>query len=143
MTNKKSDYLKYWKLIKRYVKLKYNLTEPKLDMLLFLYSESYFTLKRINEFNKMGLSGIHIFNELRDDGWIEKIKKGYNGRMVFNLSNNAVRTISKIYNILDGVVTMRTRPASNPMLDDTNKKKYEAMIKEMNDFILQQQRLVP
>ena len=63
--------------------------------------------------------------------------------MVFNLSNNAVRTISKIYNILDGVVTVRTRPASNPMLDDTNKKKYEAMIKEMNDFILQQQRLVP
>lgn len=56
MTSKKSNYLKYWKLIKRYVKLRYNLTEPKLDMLLFLYSESYFTLKKIKEFNKIGFS---------------------------------------------------------------------------------------
>jgi|APGre2960657373_1045057.scaffolds.fasta_scaffold15562_6 hypothetical protein len=143
MTSKKSNYLKYWKLIKRYVKLRYNLTEPKLDMLLFLYSESYFTLKKIKEFNKIGFYGINMFNELREDGWIEEAKKGYNGRIVFNLSNKAIRTISKVYNILDGVVLMRTRPESNPMLNDTNKNRYEAMIAEMNEFIQQQQRHAP
>ena len=42
MKSNTDDYLKYWKVIRQYVKVKYELTQSDLDMLLFLYSEKYF-----------------------------------------------------------------------------------------------------
>ena len=36
------DYLKYWRVIRYWVKAKYGLSTPDLDMLLFLYSEEMF-----------------------------------------------------------------------------------------------------
>lgn len=47
----KSDYLKYWRVIRNYVKVKYKLSQSDLDMLLFLYSESYFDRQKFKEFN--------------------------------------------------------------------------------------------
>jgi hypothetical protein len=38
-----NDYLKYWRVIRYYIKNKYGLTQADLDILLFLYSEQYFT----------------------------------------------------------------------------------------------------
>ena len=36
------DYLKYWRVIRYFIKSKYGLTQEDLDMLLFLKSEDYF-----------------------------------------------------------------------------------------------------
>ena len=36
------NYLKYWRIIRYWVKAKYNLTTPDIEMILFLYSEDYF-----------------------------------------------------------------------------------------------------
>ena len=38
-----TDYLKYWRVIRYYVKAKYSISTGELDMLLFLYSEDYFS----------------------------------------------------------------------------------------------------
>ena len=46
----KSDYLKYWRVIRYFVKAKYGLSTVELDMLLFLYSEDIFSRKRFDEF---------------------------------------------------------------------------------------------
>ena len=39
----KNDFLKYWRVVRYYIKRKYNLTQADLDILLFLYSEGRFT----------------------------------------------------------------------------------------------------
>lgn len=39
--NPSSDYLKYWKVIRYFIKAKYKISTGELDMLLFLYSEKY------------------------------------------------------------------------------------------------------
>ena len=39
---KKNDYLKYWRVIRYFVKAKYGLSTADLEVLLFLYSEKYF-----------------------------------------------------------------------------------------------------
>ena len=36
------DYLKYWRVIRYWVKAKYGIGTPDIDMILFLYSEDYF-----------------------------------------------------------------------------------------------------
>ena len=36
------DYMKYWRVIRYFVKRKYGLNTEELDMLFFLYSEEYF-----------------------------------------------------------------------------------------------------
>ena len=40
---KKPDYLKYWRVVRYFVKSKYGLTTAELEMLLFLNSEDIFS----------------------------------------------------------------------------------------------------
>ena len=42
MKSNQEDYLKYWRVIRQFTKIKYGLTQSDLDMLFFLYSEKYF-----------------------------------------------------------------------------------------------------
>ena len=37
-----NDYLKFWRVIRYYMKAKHGLSQVDLDILLFLYSEGYF-----------------------------------------------------------------------------------------------------
>ena len=48
-----SDYLKYWRVVRYFIKAKYKLTQEDLDMLLFLYSEKYFDKSKFKEFNNL------------------------------------------------------------------------------------------
>ena len=47
------DYLKYWAIVKRYYQRKNNLKQGDLDMILFLYSEQYFSVTRFREFEEL------------------------------------------------------------------------------------------
>ena len=46
------DYLKYWKVIRYFVKAKYNITQAELDMLLFPRTEKYFSKDRFKDYDK-------------------------------------------------------------------------------------------
>ena len=43
----KNDYMKYWRIARNFMRKRYNLSDPDLDMLLFLYSEEYFTQRHL------------------------------------------------------------------------------------------------
>ncbi len=63
MSNRNHDYLKYWRVIRYFIKAKYNLTQADLDILFFLYSESYFSKDRfelIDIFLDLGINRIGI-----------------------------------------------------------------------------------
>ena len=42
MKSNQDDYMKYWRVIRQFAKVKYELTQSDLDMMFFLYSEKYF-----------------------------------------------------------------------------------------------------
>ena len=48
-----SNYLKYWRVIRYFIKSKYNLTQADLDILIFLYDESYFSKDKFKEFDEL------------------------------------------------------------------------------------------
>ena len=45
------DYLKYWRVVRYFVKRKYGLSQSELEMLLFLRSEKYFSKDDFDEFD--------------------------------------------------------------------------------------------
>lgn len=47
------DYLKYWRVVRYWVQMKYGLTQSELELLLFLYTEGEFTSTDFNVFNKL------------------------------------------------------------------------------------------
>ena len=47
MKLKVNDCLKYWRVIRYFIKSKYGLTTGDLDMLLFLYSEEIFSKEKV------------------------------------------------------------------------------------------------
>ena len=49
----KSDYLKYWRVVRQFIKVKHNLTQADLDILLFLKSEQYFSKDKFKEFDEL------------------------------------------------------------------------------------------
>ena len=50
-----NDYLKYWRVIRYFIKAKYDLTTADLDMLLFLKSEGRFDKDKFDDFNEMAI----------------------------------------------------------------------------------------
>jgi len=139
----KSDYLKYWRVIRYFIKAKYDLNTQELDMLLFLNSEQYFDIGRFKEFDNLLSWDKHRFYKLLKKGWIEKFRKGQNGlRTVYCLSYKTKRLIKSVYNKLEGE-EIPTSNTHNPMFAKNvcySDKVYRNMIIEMNKFIKQQQR---
>ena len=45
------NYLKYWRVVRYFINAKYGISQPDLEMLIFLYDEPYFTRAKFKEFN--------------------------------------------------------------------------------------------
>ena len=71
MKSNQDDYLKYWRVIRQFVKIKYELTQADLDMLLFLYSEKYFDKDKFEEFDTLLGWDRSRFERLKQQGWIQ------------------------------------------------------------------------
>lgn len=140
MKNYPTDYLKYWKVIRQYIKSKHGLTQGELDMLLFLYSEPYFDKEKFQEFNNILSWDRHRFDKLLRDGWIENFRK-YHGthRGIYNLSDKGKNVIRDMYKKLNGE-EIPTSLTNNPMFLKNVKytdKVYRNMIIQMNEAIKQ------
>jgi len=154
----KSDYLKYWRVIRQFIKSKYGLTQADLDMLLFLYTEDYFSKDKFQEFNELLSWDVTRFDRLRRDKWIEVFRKNMGKRKaLYTLSYKTKRMIDSLYKKLNGeeIPTspkklngeeIPTSPSKNPMFKRNVKysdKVYRNFIKEMNASIRQQRHHAP
>jgi len=129
-----NDYLKYWRVIRYFVKAKYGLTQSDLDVLLFLYSEKYFNKDKFEEFDELLSWDEDRFDRLLRDEWISCFRP-YKGK----------RVIGSIYKKLNGEeipVSQSTNPifAKNVSYSD---RKYREFIKEMNAYVRQQRHHAP
>ena len=141
-----TDYLKYWRIIRQYIKVKYSLTQSDLDVILFLNSEDYFSKDKFEEFDKILSWDENRFNKLLRDGWIEVFRKRKGKtKGLYNLSYKSKRVISSIYKKLNGE-EMPTSPSQNPMFLKNvsySDRRYRDAIIKMNEFIRQQRHLSP
>jgi hypothetical protein len=136
------DYLKYWRVVRYYVKRKYNITQAELEMLLFLRSEKYFSKDNFDEFDELLSWSKNRFEKLRKEGWIDSFrKKDGKRRAMYQLSYKAQRMITSVYKKLEGEEIPESK-SSNPLfLEGANytDKVYRNYIKKLNKAIRQQQ----
>ena len=130
-----NDYLKYWRVIRYFVKAKYGLTTADLDMLLFLYSEKYFSKDKFDEFDELLSWDVKRFDTLLRDGWIVVLRKRTTkNKSLYELSYKGRRMIGSIYKKLSGEEIPES-VTSNPIFYKNvsyTDKVYRNMIKQMN-----------
>jgi hypothetical protein len=141
MKSNQLDYLKYWRVIRQFMKIKYGVTQSDLDMLLFLYSEKYFDRDKFEEFDNLLGWDKQRFEKLRQNEWIVVFRKRMgNRKAIYQLSIKSVRMIQSIYRKLSGE-EIPVSSANNKMFAKNvsySDKVYRNMIIEMNKVIKQQ-----
>ena len=146
MKLKVNDCLKYWRVIRYFIKQKYGLTTADLDMLLFLYSEEIFSKKKFEEFDNLLAWDGKRFDRLYKEGWIEVFRKRKKTtKSMYSISYKTERVISGIYKKLSGE-EIPTSLTGNPIFAKNvcyTDKVYRNMILEMNKIIKQQRHRSP
>jgi len=140
MKSNANDFLKYWRVIRYFIKAKYGLSTADLEMLLFLYSEELFTKKKFSEFNSLLSWDKNRFERLVKEGWVDVFRKRkVSTRSIFELSFKSQRMITSIYKKLNGeeIPTSEFNPLFKKNIKYTDRV-YKQMILRMNSFIKQQ-----
>lgn len=141
MKSNQLDYLKYWRVIRQFIKIKYGITQSDLDMLLFLYSEKYFDRGKFEEFDSLLGWDKQRFEKLRQNEWIVVFRKRMgNRKAIYQLSIKSTRMIQSIYRKLSGE-EIPVSSSNNKMFAKNvsySDKVYRNMIIEMNKVIKQQ-----
>jgi len=97
------DYMKYWRVIRYWVKAKYKIGTPDIDMLLFLYSEDIFNKTKFNEFDELMSWNVNRFDQLLKNGWVHVWrKKRGKETTLYELTYKAKRLVNLIYRKLNG-----------------------------------------
>ena len=95
--------MKYWRVVRMWVMDRYGLSTPKLEMLLFLYSEGKFSRTDFAEYAEIFPWRNAWFEELREEGhivrWRNRTKKE---RALYMLSTSTIGIIRSVYRKLDG-----------------------------------------
>jgi len=145
MKSNLDNYLKYWRVIRKFAQVQYKLTQCDLDMLLFLYSEKYFGRDKFDEFDKLLGWDVMRFQRLVKEEWIVKFRNQVGKRKaLYKLTHKAESMIQSVYRKLSGEeipvssVGNRIFMKNVPYTD----KVYRDMIIEMNKIIKQQRHPV-
>ncbi|MFN5250213.1 MAG: hypothetical protein ACK5DE_04145 [Bacteroidota bacterium] len=144
MKSKPHDYLKFWRVIRYYVKAKHKLSQADLDIILFLYSEGYFGQDSFEKFVELVSWDINRFKRLKREGWIELFRKrSGKKRALYQLSYKATRLVLDIYRKLNGEEIPVSKSANPMFLKNVsyNDKVYRNMILEMNAYNRAQNKL--
>ena len=97
------DYMKYWRVIRYWVKAKYGLTETELDVLFFLKTEPYFSKEKFKEFDKVLSWDKNRFDRMLRDGWIVVWRKREgNKKTLYNISHKGKQVVNTVYKKLQG-----------------------------------------
>jgi len=144
MKSNKDDYMKYWRVIRQFAKVKYELTQSDLDMLFFLYSEKYFDRAKFAEFDTLLDWDINRFESLRKRGWIEVFKMGTR-KATYKLSIKATRVIQSLYRKLSGEEIPTSNSFNRMFLKNVSytDRVYRDMIIKMNEAIKQRRHQSP
>jgi hypothetical protein len=132
------NYLKYWKVVKHFIKAKYKISTSDLEMLLFLRSEKYFSKDDFDEYNALFSWDRNRFERLRSQGWIQVFrKKEGNRRVLYSLSYTTQRMLTSLYKKLEGEEIPESKSSNPIFLTDASytDKVHRNYIKKLNQKI--------
>lgn len=111
------DWLKYFRVVRFWVRETYGIKYPELEMLLFLYGENLFTRRDFDKFDKLMSWNVERFNGLVRDGWVIKWRERYarTESDLYTLSFKAKRIINSVYKKLAGDEIISENPNKNPL----------------------------
>ena len=96
------DYMKYFRVIRMWVKKEYGLNIYNLECLLFLYSEHIFSKKTFDRYYATTGFEQHDLERLIKQGWIVEFRKAHKTTMaLYELSAKAKLLIGRVYRFLN------------------------------------------
>ena len=97
------NYLKHWRVVRYFVKKKYNIGLPELEMLLFLYDEGRFSKDVFKQYEELMSWNKNRFFEMIQKGYIVIYRKK-EGRLraLYELSYKSKGMIASVYEKLEG-----------------------------------------
>lgn len=97
--------LKYYRLTRKWACKQYNITEPELELLMFLHAERRFTAKKFKDGEYLLSWDKNRWLRLRKQGWISVWREGdnkYNKAWIYTTSRKCNEMLNRIYSILLG-----------------------------------------
>lgn len=138
--HKKYNFLKYWRVVKYYIKSKYELSEPELEMLLFLYDEDLFTKETFNEYSSTMSWDKRRFTDMSEKGYIKvwRERKETQRSTLYELTFTAKRICDHTYKKLMREEIISENPYRNTIFKGSSytDKVYKSIIKSMNSKTL-------
>lgn len=111
------DYMKYWRIVRHYVREKWDIKNDDLEMLFFLYSEGRFTAGVFRDYEKVFNWDNRRMSRMIREGWIivdDRYSRA-RGYKLYTLTLRSKRMISDIYKHLDGSKPIPETPEANPL----------------------------
>jgi hypothetical protein len=98
------NYMKYWRVVRRYALQKYNLSQEDLDVLFYIHDEKYFSNYQFEKFERLFSWSLTRLKSLTERGWVNKLGSGnkYGKRDVYEATMKTQRIITSLYKILNG-----------------------------------------
>ena len=129
--------LKYWKVVREWMKAKHGLTQADLDMLLFLYDEGTFRQADLVKFEKLLSWDRKRQQRLMDSGWIALlVARTPKRNTTYRLTIKGKRALTEMYKRLYGEVF----DESNPLYRNDagyQDKRYRRFIENLNQERIQ------
>lgn len=138
-----NDFMKYWKVVRFWIKHKYGITQYDLDMLFFLYSEGYFTIAQMKEYNAIFPWDKQRFKRLVENGWVYLFRRHTRSQVaLYHISKKGHAMIKDIYNKLNGQVITESVAKNKMFREDASytEKVHRHYIKKLNASIRQERR---
>jgi hypothetical protein len=98
------NYMKYWRVVRRYAFQKYDLSQQDLDILFYIHDEHYFSNYQFEKFERLFSWSLIRLHSLTERGWINKLGSGnkYGKRDVYEETMKTQRVVTGLYKILNG-----------------------------------------
>ena len=94
--------MKYWRIVRKYSLMKYNISQEDLDVLFYIHDEKYFSNYQFEKYEKTLPWDAKRLQSLCERGWITRLPSGnkYAKRDVYEVTIKTQRVINNIYSIL-------------------------------------------
>lgn len=135
------DYLKYYRIVRYYTKIHYNITGNELDLILYLFSERHFKRETIVRYGGV-LDYRENLKSLLEKGLISLYAKRQNGDHWYSTTIKSDTIVNFVYNVCSGTpirVSYTTRKLS-ALKVTAQEKRYMDLINEMNAYIKEKKK---
>lgn len=113
---KNRDYLKWYRIVRRYTEVKYGLSPSDLELMLYLYSEGFFNFYKFMEYCKTMGWDRGRFKRFTDNGLIHMFRdKTKNEHRLYELTHKAKIMILNMYKHLNMEEEIPENHVNNPL----------------------------